>query len=422
MKHLKVAYIIPAFSTWVMEEILEIRRNGIDIELFCLPDRSIPSEEIICRVLSEEARKTAESACYLPTSFLPYFLTHLLFLIISPRKYCYLWMLLLKRVIKQLTFRNNRKQVISFRIFFKVSYLAKIFRSSGILHIHSHFATLPTFAAMLVSKLIGVSFSFTTHDEIFLAHWDLTEEIKHCTFIIATSYYSKNYLISTYGKELNAKVKVIYLGVDIEKFHCRKMEKSQRQIISSVGFLVCKKGFSYLIEACKILRKRGYTFQTIIAGDGPERRSLEKLITEYDLENNISLYGMISQEELPHFLKKTMLFVLPSIVEKDGNRDVIPVASMEAMAMGIPVISTEVAGIPELIEHMKTGLLIPQRNSEKLAEGIEILLNSKELRYKLGKSGQEKILKDFSLQKNGKEKYLLFKSHVSSELEGKSHD
>jgi len=412
MERPKIAYIIPAFLTWVMEEILEIRRNGIDIELFCLPDRSIPNEEIIRRVLSEEARKAAESAYYLPTSFLPYFLAHLLFLIISPRKYCYIWMLLLKRVIKQLFFRNNRKQIISFPVFFKVPYLAKIFRSNRILHIHSHFATLPTFAAMLISRLIGVSYSFTTHDEIFLADWELTEEIKHCTFIIATSYYSKNYLTSTYGKESNAKVKVIYIGVDIEKFHCRKMEKSQRQIISSVGFLVCKKGLSYLIEACKILKEKGYTFQTIIAGNGPERRNLEKLISEYDLENNISLYGMISQEELPYFLKKTTVFVLPSIIEKDGNRDVIPVALMEAMAMGIPVISTEVAGIPELIEHMKTGLLIPQRNSEKLAEGMEILLNSEELRYKLGRSGQEKILKNFSLQKNAKEKYLLFKSHI----------
>lgn len=421
MKQITVGYIIPAFSTWVMAEVLEIKKNKVNVELFCIEDRLIPTKEIVKRVLSREARGVANDSNYLPAHLFPYLQAHLHYLIISPIKYFSIWVLLIRRLLMQLFLKNKRKQNFDLALFFKVPYLARLIQSKEILHVHSHFATRTTFAALLISKLTNIPFSFTVHDEIFLAPWDLNEEINCCSFIIAPSNYSKKYLIETYGESIGSKSIVIYCGVDTKKFQSQKIEKEREQLlVFSVAFLVSKKGFSYLVEACKILKKKGYEFQTFIAGDGPEKNNLKNLISKYNLGNIIRLLGMISQDELSLFLKKSTLFVLPAVIEeiKEGVvQDVIPVALIEAMAMGIPVISTNISGIPELIEHNKTGILVNERDAQSLAKAMELIMKNMKLKNDLGQAGQQKVLKMFSLQRNIKRKLELFRTHILSSSE-----
>jgi glycosyltransferase involved in cell wall biosynthesis len=406
-----IGYLIPAVSTWVMEEILEVKENKINVEVFCLCDPAIPSREIVKRILSRDAQKVANKINYLQDSPFRYLQAHLFYLRTSPANYISIWALLLRRLGRQLFFLSKHKQNLFLGAFLKVPYLTKIIQSKEIVHIHSHFATRPTFIAMMVSKLTGIPFSLTTHDEIFLSSLDFSEEFNQCSFIITTSKYSRKYLIAKYGKSLESKLTVIYLGIDIEKFFfCEEKKQKQGFIVSSVGFLVPKKGFSYLIEAAKLLKEKGYQFQVVIAGEGPERNNLERLVSQLSLKSTVYLPGMISTKDLPHFFGRSDIFIFPSVIAKDGSRDVIPVAIMEAMAMGLPVVATNVGGIPELVEHKKTGILVLEKNAHELAVAIELLIKSEKLRKRLGRAGQEKVRDEFNLQINVKRKIELFKT------------
>jgi len=175
-----------------------------------------------------------------------------------------------------------------------------------------------------------------------------------------------------------------------------------------VAHFTARKGFHILIEACRILNRRGVAFECIIAGDGGQRPLLEKMIADYRLSAAVRLPGAVFQENLRDYLNRADIFALPCVVAQNGDMDGVPVALMEAMAMEIPTISTTVSGIPELIDDGVNGLLVPPQDPAALADAIERLLADETLRLKLGQAARQKIIEAFDVDKSTAQIAALF--------------
>jgi glycosyltransferase involved in cell wall biosynthesis len=168
-------------------------------------------------------------------------------------------------------------------------------------------------------------------------------------------------------------------------------------LILSVGRLVEKKGFYDLIQALLLVKERGTLFCCHIYGDGPLSQPLKEWVAEHGLSDQIVLQGDRVQRELISVFQNATLFILTPFQTADGDRDGIPNVLLEAMAVGLPVITTEVAGIPELVEHNQTGLLYPPHNVEEIASGIIELLNDQEKRRMLGQAAARKVAEQFNI-------------------------
>jgi glycosyltransferase involved in cell wall biosynthesis len=267
--------------------------------------------------------------------------------------------------------------------------------------LHAHFANLPASVAELVHRLSGISFSFTAHaKDIYLSsHRELSRKMRAAKFVLTCTGYNKKYL-EAIGSG-STPIYLAYHGVDLSRFQA--IEPARREgapQLLSVGRFCEKKGFPYLIRACHILKERGWRFSCAIVGWGPLREQLEKLIAELNLASQVSLLAEMTHDRLVAMYQAADVFVLPSILAQDGDRDGIPNVLIEAMAMRLPVVSTAVSGIPELVDHMQNGLLVPEKDATVLASAVEILLSSPELRARLGENGRSKVLRRFTLEPN----------------------
>ena len=172
---------------------------------------------------------------------------------------------------------------------------------------------------------------------------------------------------------------------------------SEPPVFFAVGRLVEKKGYVHLVEAAKLLKDRGVKLTVRIIGGGPDHHILSKRIAELDVGEIVKLEGAMKQEELLPLLRQAEAFVLPCVQAKDGDQDGIPVSLMEAMAYGIPCVSTTVSGVPELIEDGKEGLLVPEKDPPALASALERLALDPALRQRLGRSARKKVEAEFTL-------------------------
>jgi glycosyltransferase involved in cell wall biosynthesis len=256
--------------------------------------------------------------------------------------------------------------------------------------------------AELVKRFSGITFSFTAHaKDIYLSRkQELARKIQAAEFVLTCTGYNQKYLQDIYAGP--TPIYLAYHGIDLSKFNNldRAPHPAEPPLILSVGRFCDKKGFPYLIEACRVLKARGCTFRCSIVGWGPLRDDLERMIVELNLSDCVSLVNEMTQDQLVHLYMTAGMFVLPCILTDNGDRDGIPNVLIEAMAMRVPVISTEVSGIPELVEHMENGILVPEKNSTALADAIELLLSHPDLRSRFAEKGRAKVVKQFTLENN----------------------
>jgi glycosyltransferase involved in cell wall biosynthesis len=245
-------------------------------------------------------------------------------------------------------------------------------------------------------------FSFTAHAyDIFVSPQYLDQKLKEAKFAITVSEYNKRYLIDKYGSSCEKKIHIIRPVVDIRRFTPRPPRGGcQHQLnILSVGRLVEKKGYVFLVEACHILRQRGVDFVCRIAGEGRDRPLLEDAIKRYGLEACVHLLGNLPHEEIQPLLEQATMFVLPCVVARDGDRDAMPQVLAEAMAREVPVISTTAVGIGELVRD-EAGFLVPPRDAQALADAIGRLWSVDEkAREAMGKKGRQIVELEFDPQR-----------------------
>ncbi len=206
-------------------------------------------------------------------------------------------------------------------------------------------------------------------------------------------------MLSEFGPSLNTKLHCIHHGLDLLEFEFRPSRMATREtpVVLAVARLVEKKGLGHLLTALDILRKRGRCVRAEIIGDGPLRGTLESQIRGLGLTDVVEFLGAQPHENVRLAYGRASLFVLPCTVAENGDRDGIPNVLLEAMASGVPVVSTEISGIPELIESERHGLLVPPNDPVRLADAMDRVLASAELPERLARTARSKIEAEFSL-------------------------
>ena len=280
-------------------------------------------------------------------------------------------------------------------------YFADIARKEHISHIHAHFATYPALTAMTVSKLTGIPFTFTTHaHDIFLDKKLLLEKSINAKDIIAISDFNRKYITDHCKNGVASKIKVVHCGIDLNEFaFSHEKTETGENVIIGIGRLSKMKGFDYLVKACGLIKAR-IPFKCYIIGEGPMRNELEGLIGTLGLDKQVILTGVLDSSQIKNMLGKATVFSLPSIWDDEDGQDGIPVVLMEAMAMGIPVVSTRISGIPELIEDGKAGFLVEPKNVKELADKLYSIITDKTLREKFSANGRRKVEQGFDINKN----------------------
>ena len=238
--------------------------------------------------------------------------------------------------------------------------MAKIVKLHKIEHLHSHFATSATNVARISSHFSNVPFSFTAHaKDIFHENTDfrdLQTKLRDASAVVTVSDYNFNYLQRTFGSYANS-VRRIYNGMDLKKLSYRKPENRKPNIIT-IGRLVEKKGLNILVDACDILAQRNVDFHCSIIGKGELKSEILEQIKEKNLQDKVELTGALPRTQSLQKFYEASIFAAPAIVANDGNRDGLPTSILEAMALGVPCISTDVTGIPEGLINNKNKFLL----------------------------------------------------------------
>jgi glycosyltransferase involved in cell wall biosynthesis len=281
-------------------------------------------------------------------------------------------------------------------------YFAKFFAHAGVEHVHVHFANRAAHTALFLKQISGITFSVTAHGQDFMTDLgsdDLLREICAASeFVAAETDYSRD-LLRQRCPDSAAKIHRVYNGIDLERFPAPSPVKSNATPrIVSVGRLVAFKGFADLIDACAQLARRGVNFACEIIGDGPLRDTLQAKITQLDLASRVNLLGSLSQKVVLEKLQAADVFALASTTDDKGATDVFPTVILEAMASERPVISTRLAGIPELVVDGQTGILVSPGDSNALAQPLEQLIHDPELRLRYGRAGRSRIEQHFRIE------------------------
>lgn len=272
--------------------------------------------------------------------------------------------------------------------------LADHMQRHGVRHLHNHIAKASCTVAMLASALSGIPYSFTLHGpDIFFApaHWRLDEKIARARFVACISEFCRAQAMLFSDRALWDKLHIVHCGIDPDRYDPAPRHGPPH--LTFVGRLAAVKGVPVLFEALSVLRAEQPDLRVTLIGDGPERARLEQDAAELGLQDMVDFAGYRSQSEVAEALKATDALVLPSFAEG------VPVVLMEAMAAGRPVIATGVAGVSELVEHGKSGYLVPPGDALKLSEAIRAVLADAEQRAAMGRAGRARVVDEFDIGK-----------------------
>lgn len=267
--------------------------------------------------------------------------------------------------------------------------------------------------AYFLSKFFNCQFSLTfrAHDIYRKSNVESLKKrlslVKQASGIITISNYNKTYLKSTFG--INAEY-VVYDAIDISLFKPSNVKRKKK--ILAVGRFVKQKGIVYLLEACNLLHKKGVSYECILIGDGPEIKQYKKLIAEKNIPN-IIFKGILTADEVKDELSEASVFVLPCIMAVNGDCDILANVLKEAMAMEIPVITSNIRGVEELVDNNISGFLVPPNNSVVIANAIQKILDSSANINRFGKMGRKKIVESFNTKKEVKKLETIFQNIVN---------
>ena len=283
-------------------------------------------------------------------------------------------------------------------------FFVELFKRKRVRHFHVHFANRAAHTAMFVKAISGIPFSITAHGQDFMGDLGsdtlLRELCAAAEFVGAETDYSRD-MLAARCPESRDKIFRVYNGIDLSRFPVSETTRHSSDAIRflSTGRLVPFKGFDILIDACAQLQNRGLHFACEIIGDGPLHRELEERVVKQNLRERIHLAGEQSQDYVLRALRNSDIFVLASTVDERGASDIFPTVIAEAMASSRPVVSTTVAGIPELVANGETGLLVPRDNAGALADAMEQLARDESLRGSFGRAGRVRIKEEFTIEK-----------------------
>lgn len=393
----KVGYLLKTFpklsETFILNEIVQVEKLGTPLHLFSIK-RPPEQEKFHPGVQQVQANVTYLSSIgwhrnIFDSAFVA--LDHAELFLRNPIRY-----------VAALRFYRGPAKGKRWKEFIQAGFLTRALERRGITHLHAHFANVPTSMAELVRRLSGITYSFTAHaKDIYLSpKEELSRKIRDAEFVLTCTGYNQQYLDAINVHD--TPIHLAYHGVDLDRFLTLHTQRESGGVlhIVSVGRFCEKKGFAYLIQACRLLKDRGVPFRCSIVGWGPLRESMAGQIAALGVEPEVQLRHEMTQNQLIDFYQTGDIFVLPCILTDDGDRDGIPNVLLEALAMQLPAVSTEVSGIPELVEHMESGLLVPEKDAAALADALQTLVERPDLRKKFGENGRAKVMDQFELKRS----------------------
>jgi glycosyltransferase involved in cell wall biosynthesis len=325
----RIGYVLKMFprlsETFIMNELLELERQGVELSVFSLMH---PNDGRFHGRLSE----LRVNAKYFPSQ--------------KPEAY---W-----SAVQNLPLLRRYDTPRDLEFLLRALSIAAAVREAGVGHLHAHFATVAARMAMTVSLLTGVPFSFTAHaKDIFRETVDRTlfaELVERARFCITVSDFNREFILEHTPHVREDKVLRLYNGVDLTALE----PPADRPIpgiphVVSVGRLVPKKGFDHLLRSLRLAKDRGVRFRATIAGDGEEMAGLIRQRDELGLEAEVALPGAMAHERVSELLREATLFALACVPDGDGNMDALPTVLLEALALDLPVVSTRLTGIPEIV-------------------------------------------------------------------------
>jgi glycosyltransferase involved in cell wall biosynthesis len=273
--------------------------------------------------------------------------------------------------------------------------------------IHAHWSTYPATAAWLLARVMQRPFGFTCHaHDVFVNRQLMARKIADAALAVTISRHNVDWLDRNVSGLAQSKMEVVHCGVDLARIPWRPDGRTGHLILG-VGRFVPMKGFGALIEALALLRSRGVEFRCLLVGEGPERAALQASVIAHGLQDLVELPGALPQEKVRAALDDAVVFALPCEIAADGSRDGIPVALMEAMAAGCPVVSCPVSGVPELIRDGEHGLLVPPHDPHALANALQRLLGDPTLRRQLAAAARLRIEEDFDAREEARKLHRL---------------
>lgn len=402
---MKIAYMMSRFpkitETFVLYEMVAVMKRGVSVEIY-------PLMREHTTVMHPEAVPLVETANFTPHISPAIILSNLKAMVTKPRTYFGTLFTSLRATWGSRRFFGG---ILAF--YPKSVYLAEEMQKAGITHIHAHFASFPAASAYIIHQFTGIPYSFTAHgSDLHRDKHMLCEKIADSKFVAAISSYNRDEMLK-HCKAINPdKVRIIHCGVDIEAFKANEDKSADKPLtLVCTGTLHEVKGQIYLVEACGKLKQKGIVFECHFVGDGPDEEMLRQKVAELNIEDDVIFHGRVPRSKVIEALSNADVVVTPSVPTNDGRREGIPVALMEAMAFGIPVVASDLSGIPELVDRDESGILVPPGDVDAIASALEKLANDPELRAELGAKGRERIVNDFNQDENAR---------ILSELFGES--
>jgi colanic acid/amylovoran biosynthesis glycosyltransferase len=279
-------------------------------------------------------------------------------------------------------------------------HLARQLLAAGIDHIHAPWADGPATAAWVASQLSGIPFSFSARArDLHPPDGALPEKLAAAALVRTNTLANECYLKELAPRQA-AKIVNIYNGVSLTPQPRADRPGLRPCRLLALGRLVPKKGYDILLAACRLLAREGFDFQLTLAGEGPDRRQLQRLRAEYGLGEKVTLTGFVPHREVPRLMQEADLFVMPSLITPSGDRDGIPNVVLEALTFEVPVVATKVSGLPEVIRPPDTGWLAPPADPAALAGAIkEAGADPAEARRR-ARAGRDLVAREFDSGRN----------------------
>ena len=394
---LKVAYIMSRFpkltETFVLYEMLAVERLGVQVEVYPLLRQREPT-------VHADAQPLVDRAHFHPFLSLQILLAQLEFLRRQPAKYFGTWWEVLRGTWGSWNFFVGALGIMPKAVLF-----ARDMQRQGIDHVHAHFANHPTVAAFVIQRLTGIPFSFTSHaHDLHVERRMLGEKVRASKFAVTISEFNRRVMLEASDEAAREKIRVIHCGVDPGLAPANRTDEPGRPLeIVCIASLQESKGHRFLIEACQRLVSRGVNFRCRLIGAGPLRREIESQIASLGLSDHVNVLGGLKRSDVMEVIASSDVATLTCVQISSGRRDGIPVALMEAMAAGLPVVASGISGIPELVEDGKTGMLVAPGDVEAIARALERLARDRDFRARIGAAAQAKVRREFNQQTSAKE-------------------
>jgi colanic acid/amylovoran biosynthesis glycosyltransferase len=403
----RVAYIMSRFphlpETFILREMIEVEKQGISVALYPL----MVQEQKVVHPAAQEWMPRANRLPWISPAILGANLRQL-------QKHPTQYAKLVARVFSG-NLLSPKFLIRALAMLPKVVRMAELMKQENIQHIHAHYATHPALAAWIIHQLTGIPYSITVHaHDIYVNRTMLAPKMKDAAFVVAISEFNRQFLARHLGEWILDKTHVIHCGIEPERYPVQEKLPAEPFEMVSIGSLQPYKGQADLVEACTRLHQRGFNFRCRIIGGGELASALEKQINAQGLKGKVILTGPQTQDAVAQMLGEADCYIQPSIITPSGKMEGIPVALMEAMACGLPVIATNISGIPELVRPNQTGWLTPEKDPEQLANAIFAVASNPQASRVLARAGRDWVLKEFALQDNVRKFTELLNNSVRS--------